>query len=728
MLRKFGAHLPALLIALAIILWQVMQSPAERSLLNRFEYIYYDWRAGVGAELSHASSDWQVGIVDIDEESLYREGRWPWSRLRVAELVAALQRAGAIVVAFDIVFSEPETLALLKSDADRVLSPEERALLRQIDERNPPDNALADQLGEGDSVLGFFFHQGRTNRVGQLPASVGAVPGSHVLLTGQGYTAPLPLLQEAAISGGFVSTFPDSDGVIRRTPLVMAHQGQAYPSLALAGAMTFLLAENAGLRFEPVGDIQAMTQLRIASDPARTDAQGQVLVPYPSLANRVPRYPAWQLLAGKLEPGALAGKLVFVGTSAIGLADLVSTPFTNIFPGVEVQALVAQHLISGGFPYRPDWAPGAVLISQLLLVLVLIAAFAGRRPWFIVLAAAIITTALVASNTYLWTRFGLDLPLVSTLMITALLFGWYLLYGFIQEYTDRRRIHDMFGQYVPSAHVDLMLNNPESYSMAGESKELTVLFSDVRSFTTISEKLSASELKALLNDYFTPITEIIFRNGGTIDKYVGDMVMAFWGAPVDDPRHRQNALKAALEMQTCTRRLAAEFQQKGWPEIRIGVGLNTGRMNVGDMGSQYRKAYTVLGDAVNLGSRLEGLTKFYGVDILVGEETAEGVEEYVFRFCDRLMVKGKDEAINAYEPVGEAAAVTPEEREDLARYHEAIGHYLKQEWDAAEALLQSLHEKDPGRKLYRLFLDRIAELRQQDLPADWDGAFRHTSK
>ncbi len=409
------------------------------------------------------------------------------------------------------------------------------------------------------------------------------------------------------------------------------------------------------------------------------------------------------------------------------MADLVTTPLETSFPGVEVQASVAAGLLRANFPYRPDWEAGATLVILFFTAIWLISILPKLSPTLLILTSILTAQGLIILNLYFWIQARLDLPMASINLMIIGLTLLYLFSGFIKEKQNRQQIHDMFGQYVPSAHIDKMLELPDEFSMNGESKELTVLFSDIRSFTTLSESLSASELKKLLNFYFTPITKVIFEHGGTIDKYVGDMVMAFWGAPVDDPRHRENAIAAALQMIATTEALKPKLHARNLPEIKVGIGLNTGQMNVGDMGSKYRKAYTVLGDAVNLGSRLESLTKFYGVKILLGEDTIKGVEQFRFRFVDRIRVKGKDEAIDAYEPVAESAHLTPELEQSLRQYHQAIEYYHQQHWQDARAILNALNSKSPC-KLYQIYLDRIAEFLQNDPGQNWDGAFTHTSK
>ena len=349
-------------------------------------------------------------------------------------------------------------------------------------------------------------------------------------------------------------------------------------------------------------------------------------------------------------------------------------------------------------------------------------------------AASMAATAITLSvasvwvNFQLWANYKMDFALVLLLLLILLVTAVNMIYGFLNESQTRRTIKGMFDQYVPPAHIDSMLQDPDNYTFEGESKELTVLFSDIRGFTTISEALSATELKTLLNDFFTPITEIIFKHNGTIDKYVGDMVMAFWGAPLDDPQHRENAIIAGLEMLEKVEELKEEFAAWGYPEVNVGVGINTGLMNVGDMGSTYRRSYTVLGDAVNLGSRLEGLTKFYGIRLLFGKETARELPGFLSRLIDKVKVKGKHEAVECYQPICREVDADAALRASVVEYHEALDCYHEQDWDGAEARLNDLLEKEPDTFLYQVYLERIETLREVELPEDWDGAFTHTSK
>jgi adenylate cyclase len=304
-----------------------------------------------------------------------------------------------------------------------------------------------------------------------------------------------------------------------------------------------------------------------------------------------------------------------------------------------------------------------------------------------------------------------------------------MIYGYLFESRRREQLKQIFGQYVPPGHIDNMLKTQgREYGLQGEEREMTVLFADIRNFTTISEPMKVTELKIMLNDFFTPMTQVVFDNKGTIDKYVGDMIMAFWGAPLRDADHAHNAINAALAMQEQVARLKPVFAERNWPEVNIGIGLNSGVMNVGDMGSKFRRNYTILGDAVNLGSRLESLTKFYGVKIMVSEQTCTNQNDFVFRQLDRVQVKGKKIGINIYEVVCRKVDLNDALQAELVLHEQALQFYFNQQWDKANELFKRLSTDYPDSVLYRLYLERIAEFQQTPPEFNWDGVYRHTKK
>ena len=320
------------------------------------------------------------------------------------------------------------------------------------------------------------------------------------------------------------------------------------------------------------------------------------------------------------------------------------------------------------------------------------------------------------------------LPVALTVIMIFVMFLLNMSYGFFIERRRKAELGGLFGHYIPPELVEEMSNDPTTYSLEAEDREMTVLFSDVRGFTTLSEGLDPKELSSLMNEFLTPLTQIIHENRGTIDKYMGDCVMAFWGAPIADPEHATHALQSGLAMIERMYALRDEFLERGWPEIKIGVGINTGVMSVGNMGSEFRMAYTVMGDAVNLGSRLEGLTKQYGVDLLVGEDTKKYIDDYVFRKLDNVKVKGKAEPVEIFEPLGKVTEVSTEELDELRLYNEALKDYLNQDWSMAIKRFQNLQNLYVDRELYKLYLDRSKFFQDNPPGEDWDGVFTFTTK
>jgi len=702
----------------------------------RLDTLIYDWRF---QWLTPVRPEGQVPIVivDIDEQSLKREGRWPWGREKIASLVTSLEQQGAVLVAFDVVFSEPEKNpadALLGSPA---LSESTRAELQA--QRTAFDNdARLAEVVPAHTVLGYFLH-GDGVRVGTLPPPFLNLGPDEArgwrVLTLPDYTGNLEGIMNRALSGGFVTTLPDRDGVIRRSPLVLMHDNALYTSLSVELARLYLKAPFIKLKTNACRGTQTCVEsIQIADHLVPTDEHGAALVPYKGRRESFTYVSAAKVLRGEVPKGILGGAIVIVGTSALGLADLRTTPLETQYPGVEVHANLLDAILQGSaghdyFYSRPDWEPGATFILLLASGLLLALTLPKLEPAYMLVVTGGWFVVLLLGNFALWKSARFDLPMAAILLMAFLISSFNIVFGFLKTNNQKREIKAMFGQYVPPAHVDHMLANPDAVSLEGESREMSVLFSDIRNFTTLSEGLSAQELKQLLNRFFTPITQIIFDNNGTIDKYVGDMVMAFWNAPLADPRHPHNAILAALAMQKKVDELKADFAAAGLPEVNIGIGVNTGFMNVGDMGSEFRRAYTVLGDAVNLGSRLESITKFYGARILVGESTYAQAPEFLYRRVDRIIVKGKTEPITVYEPVCLLSDASASRRERVDKYNEAVGYYFAQQWDAADEILRELAAHDPERQLYRVFIERINELRKHpEMTMSWSGVYEHKSK
>lgn len=733
--RRAGPILLGLALVVAALWWQHTDQRGAADLRDRLERLVYDWRFEVTRPFAGAETDAKIAIVDIDEAALTAHGRWPWPRETVARLIQRLHAAGAIVVGLDILFPEPQRNPVSRT---RELATESglptgfRERLAALEQRADGDARLAEALAGGVSVLGYHFRsdEGRKGTLGPPLPLADPLPVERTRLRrADDYTGNLPAFQGAAASGGFFTILPDGDGVLRRYHLLMAHDGEVYPSLALEMARQYLLSGPVEVATARSNAALSITGLDLGGLATETGADASVLVPYRGGAGAFPYLSAADVLAGDVGAEELAGSLVLIGTSAAGLHDLRNTPLQAAYPGVEVHASVLAGLLGETFPRQPDWAAGAAFLLLLGLGGLLAVGLPWLRPLPLAGITALAAGGVVAANLAAWATTYWVLPAAVPLILVLGLGMLNMAWGFLFESRSRRQIQGMFGQYVPPALVEELARDPErSASMEGERREMTVLFCDIRGFTTLSEQLDAGALKDLLNRYFTPMTRILFEHRGTVDKYVGDMIMAFWNAPLDDPDHARHAVDAARAMLAETERLKPELAALGYPEVNIGIGLNTGEMNVGNMGSEYRRAYTVLGDAVNLGARLEGLTKFYGVSLIIGETTRSAQPDLVCRPLDRVQVKGKEEPVTLYEPVGREEEVDAPTRERLEQLERALAAYWSRDWETARADFEALAAAEPERAVYRLYLERMATVDPADLPADWDGVFRHTSK
>ena len=691
--------------------------------------------------------DDRVVIVDIDEASLAEVGRWPWGRDQLAIIVDNLfDGYQAKVVGFDIVFAEKDESSGLQQFERLAKSrlknnPEYQQAFKDLRPALMHDEIFADSLVGRNTVMGYYF---KTVSADEEAGITGLLPPALTKMDVQwserlpinkatGYAGNLEILQASARSGGyFDNPFVDADGVFRRVPLVQAYEGYLFASLALATAQAYLDATGVELEVESQGakggkEYYALETINLQQFSIPVDVNAAVFVPYRGRQGSFPYVSAYSVLDGSADPALLKDKIVLIGTSAPGLLDLRSTPVQNIYPGVEVHANIISGILDNRIKHKPAWTVGYEFVL-LVVVATCMALLLPLVPPLITALATLGFSAIIMAGTFVAWENNLILPLASPMLLIVLIFMLHMTYGFFIESRGKRQLANLFGHYIPPELVDEMSESPEEFSLDGENREMTVLFSDVRGFTTISEGMDPRQLTQLMNALLTPMTRVIHKNRGTIDKYMGDAIMSFWGAPLADNEHARHALYAAMEMMDELKIMQEDFRQRGWPEVNIGIGLNTGNMNVGNMGSEFRMAYTVLGDAVNLGSRLEGLTKEYGVNIIVSESTKVEVPEFLFRELDLVRVKGKHEPVAIFEPVGHKNDVEKSLTEELSAYRKALANFRTQSWDKAELDFFNLNRAYPQRYLYEVYLNRINVYRKEPPGDDWDGIFTHTSK
>jgi len=733
MSKRIPIALGLLLVMLA--LWvSIAPTQFARQIIDRLDNLGYDLQLRTHVLTQSHTPTTPVGIIDIDDASLKAEGRWPWPRNKLAELIDRLHEYGAAVIAFDIFFGEKESnidqqLLDFLSKKNQ-LTPALKNLLKENLPSLNNDTIFAKSLTQLPTVLAIGFLP-RPQTQNDLPQPLLVLSPADLkqldLISAKGYISNIPILQNAAKHGGFINIFPDNDGIIRHAPLIIAYQNKLYPSLALA-AVLLLLDEKVKLVTPEYNKVKQLEGLQLGSMVIPTDAHGEVFIPFIGNSFTFPYYSATDILHGKIPKDALLGKILFVGTSATGLGDLKATSIENTFPGVEVQATLANGLLLNDFSFKPAWTFGANLVITFTVGLLAAFIFPYLGPRLLSLLIILVPIGLLFINNWIWERTGFILSLLMPVILILFIAILNMIYGYLFETRRREHLKEMFGQYVPEKHIDKMLKTSGNYALGGENRYMTVLFADIRNFTSISEKLTAAELVEMLNTFFTPMTEIIFKHRGTIDKYVGDLIMAFWGAPLKDKHHVRHSLESALEMQKKIKSMQQEIAKHHWPEIKMGIGINSGNMSVGDMGSHFRRNYTVLGDAVNLASRIESLTKYYGVDIIVTEVTQQNQPHFVFRMLDRVRVKGKQKSIAIYEVVCFRDEITKEIQHELKLFHNALNDYFLQKWNDASTIFSQLHETYPHKKIYSLYLSRIEEFKQHSPPPDWNGVCEHHLK
>ncbi|MBU2279654.1 MAG: adenylate/guanylate cyclase domain-containing protein [Gammaproteobacteria bacterium] len=731
-----------LLLLLFVVALQFFAPSALERIQQRLEGLLYDAKVQYLPPWPRSVSN--IQIVDIDETSLHDIGRMPWDRSQFVRLTNKLAEAGAVLVVYDVLFSEPQpnaALAALQSwPQSSALSIIQRQSLLEHAARLDPDLRFAATMQSMEVVLANLLHRQGQLRSGDL-RNQGVAQQRPVGITPfepfSGFAAPIEALAATASGQGFINADEDADGFIRRVALLHQLDQQLYPSLALEAFRVYSLLEQVQPSWLKQANKAYLQGVQVGNSFIRTDQQGRILIPYRGAERHYPYSSAADVLLDRITDNRFDQAVVFVGTSAAGLADLRATPTSLTFPGVEIHATVFDGLMSpDSLPYRPDWWTGAILLQLLLLGLCCLWLFPRLGPLASIAVALLLMLLVIALNLWLWRQQVLDLPLFNPLLLVMMLSLYYVSYGFVSEAKRRQRIKAVFDQYLPPAHIERLLNNPSSVSLAGEKKQLSVLFSDIRSFTEISESMSAQELKLWLNQFFSAVTQAILAHDGTIDKYVGDMVMAFWGAPLEEPCHASKSIQTALAMLKALDALNQQYQAQNQPMVCIGIGINTGEMNVGDMGSDFRRSYTVIGDAVNLGSRLEGLTKFYQLPLLVSEYTQAAAPDFDYLLVDKVRVKGKQIPIRIYMPLDPDLPL--ELRTLYQLLNQAVEYYFVREFAAALALCTELqfklqpHRDSAGKTLIdgiiALYQQRLDAFLQQAPALDWDGSYAHQQK
>ena len=726
-------------VSMAIVLAFSLSFMGEKQfpILQRLELQAYDIR--IRATMPN-TPDPRIVIVDLDEKSIQAEGRWPWSRDKISLLTRKLFEVQKVKAAgFDIFFTEADNssgLTQLEALGKSTFkdNPDFQTKLESLRTSLDFDGMFEKDLKKFPIVLAF---SGQSNQIGQDELKLGALPppiwepvtvGNMAALTITGYSGVLPRFLPHATATGHALPSLDIDGAVRRVPAYVKYEGRYYESLSIALIKTFLDNEPTPAKFvDPDAVDKKLVSITINKRPVPVDEDGYFLIPFRGKTPSFQYVSATDVMRDKIPPDSLAGKLVLVGTSAQGLLDLRLTPVGENYPGVETHANMLSGYLNGTIKAEPVHNTGVTIVGMTILGVLFALAIVRLSALWGTVITLIPAGLLVGANMWSWNA-GTVFPIAIPLIMIGTIYFFNMAYGYFVEAANRKKITDVFGTYIPKELAAEVAKDPGAYNVSGETRDMTVLFSDVRGFTTISEGLSAKDLTALMNSYLTHMTEDIQSHRGTIDKYIGDAIMAFWGAPLKDDRHAYNAMMSALDMQAKVKAIGPEFKKNNWPPVEIGIGLNCGLMNVGDMGSSFRRAYTVMGDAVNLAARLESLTKEYGVGILVSEHIVKAVPEVVYCEMDRVRVKGKLEPITIYEPIGKKGALSDVQLDEIEAFHKALGYFVKQKFDETAEILTRLKSANPNRKVYDLYEERIAYYRENPPGENWDGVYTFTKK
>jgi len=732
--RKFGyARLICLVLLIGLAALRIADpAPIEELRVRTFDtFQRIDYRVKTARP---------VTIVDIDEKSLANPklGQWPWPRTRIAAMVANLTKLGAVAIGFDIMFAEPDRLNPdVAADTFRNLDEATREKLRALPSN---DEVFADAMRHSRVVLGetglpeVLTELDKTLPVTGL-ATLGEDP-QRFMFKFPGLLRNTPVLEKAAGGRGMLTINPERDGIVRRVPMIMMAQGATMPSLSFEMLRVVTGTDTIFIKTEVAG----IKSLGVKGFQIPTDLNGQLWVHF---ARRDPSIyvSATDVLEGRVPPDKIKGKLVLVGTSAAGLNDLKTTPVDPAMPGVEIHAQVLESALTRAVLAQPYYGPALEFFAALILGILVIAFAPMFGPATLVAVGALFATVLIGTSWYFYTQHRLLIDFTYPLLSTTSIYLTLIFTSFVREQTQRRQIRSAFGQYLSPALIEQLAQSPEKLVLGGEEREMTIMFSDVRGFTTISEsyKHDPQGLTTLMNRFLTPLTNAILARKGTIDKYMGDAIMAFWNAPLDDKQHQLNACEAAIDMLeridelNKVREEEAKEGGHAYIPINVGVGLNTGTCVVGNMGSDLRFDYSVLGDSVNLASRLEGQSKEYGFPIIVGSKTALAVKDkFAILELDFIMVKGKKEPEVIYAIAG---------REDVAqsgRFQrlrnltiEMLACYRSRDWEGALTAIERGRRTDDGHTLeylYNLYETRILGYQKSPPPEDWNGAFALLTK
>lgn len=739
-----------LLSTLVVLTFMSFSNARWRQQIRNLTFDYYNI-------LKPYQSHDDVVIVDIDEASLAHEdlGQWPWPRTKLADLVSQLKKYGARVITFDMVFSEPDRssphyiLDALHGD-DKAVA-QNQAVQDALMSLPDNDQVFGDEIkAAGNVVTGFSLTNESTSSTPRLKAGI---VGKHIeryVPQLAGVASNIPKIGRNAAGNGSFFVSSDTDGVIRRVPMLVAHQKHGgkivsiYPALPLE-SVRVLWGEK---RFAVELDDKNLAKL----DPGRfgiqgikignrkklipTNPKGEFLV-YFAKPHKEWYVSALSVMNGTVDPSRIKNKVVLIGTSAVGLKDIRSTPLDPFRPGVEIHLNIIDQILHRTFLHRPIGAEGGEAFSIFAVggAVMALSLFTGALAQLVFVVGLI--SAAFAAGWYAFAEYGLLIDVLYPSIAISIIFVISAVFAYLRTEVERRRVRQAFGLYISPDFMEELTRHPEKLKLGGETRDLTVMFTDIRNFTSISERLSPEALIQLMNEFLTPMSNLVMDNRGTIDKYMGDAMMAFWNAPLDDKDHALHACQAAMRMNKSLKPINAKLKAMAEAErrppilLKAGIGINTGPASVGNMGSKQRFAYSALGDAVNLASRLEGQTKNYGCSVLIGPETQAQVPQFATLEVDLIRVKGKKDAVRIYGLIGNDQYKKQRFYGPWAEAHaRMLALYRSGQFDAAMKLCRECVELSEGRMrfFYELYMQRAQMLKDNPPPADWGGVYEALTK
>ena len=659
-----------------------------------------------------------VVIIDIDEKSLKTLGQWPWSRDVLSKILYNLNDAKVAIIGFDIVFAEE----------DRT-SPHKIFKKLDIQKENLPnfDLEFAQAIANTPTILGYQFEFADKEFILKSAPAIQTIfieknknIEENFLIKAKGTILNIPILQDSSYSSGFFNNIPDDSGIIRSVPLIISYDDEIYPSLALEALRIGLGIKRVTINYDENG----VRNLQLGDFIVPTDRYGRLLINFRGKEKSFKYISALDIYNNSFNKEEIENKIALVGTSAAALMDLRATPFESVFPGVEVHANAIDNIISQDFIYRASWMDGANIVIIFILTFF---------TFFIIKKIPIWLTPIFTISFLFISLYYIYYLMFNTGIILNILFPIFsiilsgiisLIIGYFYEIKKKEEIKNKFASKVSKDVMEELLKNIDDNSLKAQNKEVTIFFSDIRGFTNISEKINKPELLIkYLNQYMTPMSEVITKNKGTIDKYIGDAIMAYWNAPFDIENHADKAVTSAIEQLNELKELNKNLEITNQPLIAIGIGITTGIATVGEIGSIGRSDYTIIGDSVNLGSRIESLCKFYDVSLIISEDTKEKLtKDYTFRYLDYVKVKGKENPIKLWEVLVDS---NDEIKEELNIYHEAIELFTNKKIEEAFILFQELNKNYKSKKIYDIYIQRCENFIKNNY---FDNIFTHKDK